>query len=76
MIGPGTGSLGYAHRRTGSDTGGGGFREDSSSYDSYACYGSGAHAGGSAAGGWDAFQFLAESGNIAANITMYGMVKA
>ena len=54
----------------------GGFREDSSSYDSYACYGSGAHAGGAAAGGGDAFQFLAESGNIAANITMYGMVKA
>ena len=54
----------------------GGFRENSSSYDSYACYGSGAQAGSSAAGGWDAFQVLAEAGNITGKITMYGLVKA
>jgi hypothetical protein len=51
-------------------------REDSSSYHPYAYWGSGCYGGGSAAGGWDAFQFLAESGNIAACISMYGLVKA
>ena len=54
----------------------GSWREDSSSYDAYSCYGGGSYAAGSAAGGWDAFQFLSESGNITGKITMYGLVKA
>ncbi len=54
----------------------GSFREDSSSYDTYSCYGGGAWSGNSDSGGVDAFQFSAESGNITAKITMFGIIKA